>query len=147
MYERSPRKTSATQLANELRIASNRLVRRLRAEKSDNDVTYGQYAVMAFIDRRGPQTLRSLSDYEGVKPPSMNRTVNCLVEAGYAVREADPDDGRQVRITLTDAGTQTVRDTRKRRDAWLATRVRRLDAEQRKVLAEAAEILTEVAST
>ncbi|GAB3557057.1 MarR family winged helix-turn-helix transcriptional regulator [Spelaeicoccus albus] len=146
MNDPSPRKLSAIQLANELRIASNRLVRRLRTEKADHEVTDGQYAVLAFIDRRGPQTLTSLSEYEGVKPPSMNRTVNCLVDAGYAVRDPDPDDGRQVRITLTAPGADIVRDTRRRRDAWLATQVRRLDADQRRTLAEAAAILKEVAA-
>lgn len=146
MNDSGTRSTSAIQLANELRIASNRLVRRLRAEKADDDVTDGQYAVLAYIDRHGAQTLRSLSEYERVKPPSMNRTVNCLVESGYVVREPDPDDGRQVRIKPTPEGTQTVRDTRRRRDAWLAKRVSRMDQHQRRILAEAAEILRDVAS-
>lgn len=146
MTHSASRTISAIQLANELRIASNRLVRRLRAEKANDEVTDGQYAVLAFIDRHGAQTLRSLSEYERVKPPSMNRTVNCLVEGNYVVRDADPDDGRQVRINLTPEGTATVRDTRRRRDAWLATQVRRLEPDQRRILAEAAEILRDVAS-
>lgn len=146
MNDSVPRTVSAIQLANELRIASNRLVRRLRAEKANDEVTDGQYAVLAFIDRHGAQTLRSLSEYERVKPPSMNRTVNCLVEGGYVVREPDPDDGRQVRIKLTPGGAETVRDTRRRRDAWLAKRVSRMDREQRRILSEAAEILRDVAS-
>lgn len=141
------RRIGSTRLANELRIATNRLVRRLRAEKSNDDLSDGQYAVMACLDRQGPQTLRSLSDYERVKPPSMNRTVNCLAEGGYVRREGHPEDGRQVLISLTSDGVDTVRATRRRRDLWLAKRMRALDPGQRETLAEAAEILRDVAST
>ena len=91
-------------LAAELRVSLMRAVRRLRAEKSDSEITDGQYCVLATLDRLGPRTPRQLADQERVQPPSMTRTVNALAEAGLVVRSQDPDDGRQVIVTLTDEG-------------------------------------------
>jgi DNA-binding MarR family transcriptional regulator len=75
----------------------------------------------------------------------MNRTVNALVEAGLVRRDGAADDGRKVVLTATEAGLALMRETRKRRDAWLAQRVVKLSPEQRRVLAEAAVIMKELA--
>lgn len=132
-------------LSQDLRVAVMRLSRRLRAEKADDEVSDGQFAVLAFLFRDGPQTPRALSDFERVTPPSMNRTINCLVDSSYVTREAAPGDGRKVLVTITDAGHAIVRETRRRRNAWLFKRLAELDPAQRRVLAEAATILRGIA--
>ena len=48
--------TAPAVLAAELRVALMRTVRRLRAEKSDADLTDGQYSVLAVLDRLGSKT-------------------------------------------------------------------------------------------
>ena len=131
-------------LAADLRVALMRAVRRIRQEKSSDAISSGQYAVLAVLEKEGPSTPRELADHENVQPPSMTRTVNALVEAGLATRTAHPDDGRQVLVAVTDAGAREVRETRRRRDAWLAQRLAALTPEEREVLARAAEILRKV---
>ena len=74
----------------------------------------------------------------------MSRTLNALEEAGLVSRTAHPDDRRQVLVAITDAGAREVRETRRRRDAWLAQRLASLPAEEREILARAAEILLRV---
>ena len=106
-------------LAVELRQAIMRTSRRLRQERSDDDITPGQYSVLAWLDVNGPQTPRELATREKVQPPSMTRTVAALEERGLVVRADHPTDGRQVLVGLTDVGATAVRETRKRRDAWL----------------------------
>jgi DNA-binding MarR family transcriptional regulator len=128
-------------LAAELRVALARTVRLLRRERSSEDITDGQYAVLALLDREGPQTPRALAEAEHVQPPSMTRMLNTLEQAGLLTRADDPDDRRQVIVTLSDAGRREVRETRRRRDAWLARRLADLDPEEREVLARAADIL------
>jgi DNA-binding MarR family transcriptional regulator len=128
-------------LAADLRIALARTVRLLRRERSSEDITDGQYAVLAFLDREGPQTPRALAEAEHVQPPSMTRTLNALAQAGLVARADDPDDRRQVIVTLTDPGRREVKETRRRRDAWLARRLADLEPEEREVLARAADIL------
>src|ERR687885_245929 len=121
--------------------------RRLRAEKSDADLTDGQYSVLAVLDRLGPKTPGEIAAIERVQPPSMTRTVAALAELGLVTRPEHPADRRQVLVSLTEAGTDTVRETRRRRDAWLARRLAALTPAERDDLARATEILRRIADS
>ena len=134
-------------LAADLRVAVLRTARRLRLEKSDADLTDSQFSVLALLDREGPQTPRDLAGHERVQPPSMTRTLAALADAGLVVRSEHPDDGRQVVVTLTDAGAAVVRETRRRRDAWLARRLAELTPDERATLAAAGDILRRIATS
>lgn len=135
------------ELNDELRIAVMRLSRRIRLERADDDVTDGKLSVLFVLWKEGAQTLGSLSEHERVTPPSMNRTVNALVEAGLVTRSPAPDDGRKVLIEATDAGIEVARETKRRRVAWFARRLEGLDAVQRAALEAAAPILRELADS
>jgi len=119
----------------------------LRAEKSDQELTDGQFSVLAVLDRNGPLTPRALAEYERVQPPSMTRTLSRLLDRGLVDRAGDPTDRRQVIVRLTDSGTLAVQETRRRRDAWLARRLAELEPKERAVLAEASEILRRIADS
>jgi len=138
---------STHDLSGALRIAVARLSRRLRAEKEDDELSDAQTAILAFLAREGSATIGGLSEFERVKPPSMNRTVNRLEEAGYVARTSDEADGRKVVVVPTERGRELVAETRRRRDAWLHQRLRTLNAEQRATLAEAARIMRELADS
>jgi DNA-binding MarR family transcriptional regulator len=127
--------------SSELRLATFRLSRRLRAEKTDEALSDGQVAVLGVLFRQGAQTLTQLAERERVSAPSMNRTVNCLEETGYLQRVADDIDRRKANISLTDAGRELVKATTSKRDAWLTMRLRELSKEDRAVLARAAELM------
>ncbi|MCU1443971.1 MAG: MarR family transcriptional regulator [Cryobacterium sp.] len=133
------------ELSHDFRMANGRLARRLRQERAENELTGGQFSALGTLFVEGPLTLSELSEQEHVTPPSMNRTVNALVEAGLVRRDGAADDGRKVVLTATEAGLALMRETRKRRDAWLAQRVVKLSPEQRRALAEAAVIMKELA--
>jgi DNA-binding MarR family transcriptional regulator len=141
------RRVTTYELSTELRIAVARLNRRIRAEKADGDLSDGQFAVLALLHREGPHTVGELSEHERVTPPSMNRRVGCLVDAGYVTRTASPDDGRKVVIRATDAGHELVEETRRRRDAWLFKRLEKLPPDQRKLLVDATRIIRQVADS
>ena len=135
---------ASASLAVDLRVALMRTTRRLRAEKSSEAITDAQYSVLAKLDCDGPQTPRALADFEHVQPPSMTRTVNALVEAGLVTRAGHPVDGRQVLVEITPAGSAEVKETRRRRTAWLAGRLAQLTPDERDTLARAADILLRV---
>jgi len=132
--------------ASELRMATFRLARRLRAERAIDAMSDGQFAVLAALKMHGPHTLGELADRERVSSPSMNRTVNCLEESGYLARTPDSDDRRKVNVSLTDAGREVVEETVRRRDAWLEEALAELTPQQRHLLAEAAGIMLAVAA-
>ena len=132
---------------SELRVTIQRLARRIRSERADDNVTDGQFSVLCVLAKEGPLGLGDLSNSERVTPPSMNRTVNALVESGYASRSGSPDDGRKVLIDVTEDGHTVIRETRRRRDAWFSRRLADLTPEQRHVLELSAPVLRELADS
>lgn len=139
--------TGAAALAAELRVALMRAVRRLRAEKSDADLSDSQLSVLALLEREGPSTPREIAAHERVRPPSMTRTLTALLELALVTRTEHPSDRRQVLIAITETGATTVRETRRRRDAWLARRLAALSSDERDVLARACDILRRIADS
>ena len=136
--------TSLAHLANDLRLACMRISRRIRFE-STPVVAPHQFSVMARLEDTA-LTPRELAGIERVSPPSMTRTIAGLVERGLVARQDDPLDGRQVFISLTPQGLSLLKETRRKRDAWMATRLKGNSADEREVLARASVILTRVAS-
>ena len=134
-------------VAADLRVAVMKLARRLRQQLSADDISTGQYSVLAVLSARGPRTPRELADVERVQPPSMTRILTHLAEAGLVDRTDHPDDGRQVLVSLTAAGQRVVVETRKRRTAWLAQRMSELSADERATLAQASAILLRLAES
>ncbi|UCR88141.1 MarR family winged helix-turn-helix transcriptional regulator [Mycetocola spongiae] len=132
--------------ATQLRLGTFQLARRLRAEKADDELSDGQFSVLAALYVHGPHTLGALAEREHVSPPSMNRTVNCLEKNEYLSRLEDPADRRRVTIALTEAGTALVRDTVTQRDAWISKQLLTLTPEERDTIARAAEIMRRLAT-
>jgi DNA-binding MarR family transcriptional regulator len=134
-------------LASALRISVARLSRRLRSERHPENelLPVGQLSVLGSLFRNGECTVGELAALERVQPPSMTRTVTCLVEGGYVVRRRNQSDGRQVVVALSPKGAETLAADRRSRDAWLAQRLRELSAEERTVLRQAAPILEKLA--
>ncbi|WP_100349613.1 MarR family winged helix-turn-helix transcriptional regulator [Luteimicrobium subarcticum] len=132
--------------AAELRVALLRTTRRLKQQRGAAGLSDGQHAVLVEVCRRGPSTPGALAEHERISAPSMTRILNGLVELGLVRKDADPQDGRQVLVDLTDAGRDELAATRRARDAWLADQLDRLDAADRETLRRAAEILVEVAA-
>jgi DNA-binding MarR family transcriptional regulator len=77
----------------------------------------------------------------------MTRTLAVLEELSLVARDEHPTDRRQVLISLTDEGRAAVKETRRRRDRWLAQRLGELEPEDRQTLAQAAKILARVSSS
>lgn len=133
---------SDTGLASTLRVSMARLTRRLRTEDVDDlGVSPGQLGVLGVLLREGERTIGQLAAAERVQPPSMTRTVSCLEEQELVERAPHPSDGRQVLIRLSARGHDFVAAERRRRDAWLACRLRELSPDERAVLRQAAPIL------
>ncbi len=131
--------------ASELRMATFRLARRLRAQRAVDTMSDAQFAVLAALKLHGLHTLGELAERERVSSPSMNRTVNCLEEAGWLTRTPDVEDRRKVNISLTAAGLAVVEETVRRRDEWLESQLASLSASERELLSAAVGIMRKVA--
>lgn len=134
-------------LASALRLAVVRLARRMRAERPESDLSLTQLSALAVLERQGPLTPRELAAAERIRPPSMTRVVAALEAAGLVIRTDHPTDGRQVLLAASPAGAALLREDRRRREAWLAQRLRDLDADDREVLRRAAAVLDRLAGS
>ena len=133
-------------LAHDLRLAVMRFSRRLRNQRVDTSVTLTHLAALSTLKRHGAMSPGELAGHERVQPPSMTRTVNCLVDEGYAVRRPHESDGRQVLVDITEKGREILLADRRRRDAWLAQRLRELTPDERALLREAAPLIQRLAT-
>jgi DNA-binding MarR family transcriptional regulator len=133
-------------LADDVRVAVTRATRRIRQERSSDEITDGQYSVLATLSNHGPKSPSALAEDQKVQPPHMTRVLNALVAAGLVRRDEHPTDGRQVVISITEAGEVEVHETRRRRNEWLAARLATYTPDERAVLAEAATLLRRLAA-
>ena len=128
-------------LSSALRVSVMRLARRIRLERSSEDLSLNQLSVLGTLLRSGELTLGELAAIERVKPPSITRTVNCLVEARLVTRRPHATDGRQVIVELTDQAREVLDEDRRRRDLWLAQRLDELGPEDHELLRQVAPLL------
>ena len=131
-------------LATGLRISVSRLARRLRVERQAEglaSLSDTQLAALAVLDRHGAMTPGELAEHEKVQPPSMTRVIAVLEERRLVMRAPHPTDRRQVVLTVTEQGRELVSQARRRRDAWLAKRLKELSPQERAILRAAAPVL------
>lgn len=129
------------ELASGLCVAIVRLSRRLRRERLDAGLTPTQLSALGTLELHGEMTPSELAAREKVRPPSMTRTLACLVELGLVERANHPTDGRQSMASITASGRELLREDRSRREAWLAQRLAELSPEEREALRDVARLI------
>ncbi|HEY0904010.1 MAG TPA: MarR family transcriptional regulator [Marmoricola sp.] len=135
-------------LASQLRLSVMRLARRLRNERDpENALGVGAMSVLGVLMRHGESTVGQLAAHERVQPPSMTRTVACLVEEGYAVRRPSETDGRSSLVDISDKGRETLLADRRRRDAWLVRQLKDLTPQERDLLRQVAPLIDRLATS
>lgn len=132
-----------TRTAAQLRLAVARTARRLRQE-SGSGLSPSQFAALATVERHGPMTPSEVASVERIQRPTATRLIAKLEDAGLVARAGDPVDRRSCLVTATAEGSALLASSRRARDAFLARRLRRLDAEDRATLARAAVLLEEL---
>jgi DNA-binding MarR family transcriptional regulator len=128
------------ELAPRLRWAITRMARRLRQE-AGVDLGPSQVAALATIERHGPLSPSEVAERERIKRPTATRIVRHLETAGLVERVKDPEDGRASILTATSEGRTLLRRLRERKTAYLASRLGHMNAEDRRTLERAAELL------
>ncbi|WP_102145826.1 MarR family winged helix-turn-helix transcriptional regulator [Mycobacterium hubeiense] len=128
-------------LASDLSLAVVRLARQLRFRRAESPISLSQLSALTTLAKEGAMTPGALAIRERVRPPSMTRVIASLVELGFAVRTADPADGRQVLISVSPAGARLVEEEKRASQEWLAKRLAKLTSEERKTLMTAADLM------
>jgi len=129
-----------TELAGQLRVVVARLARVLR-QQDQSGMSPTLLAALTTIARVGPLTFGELAAHEQVAAPTVTKAVQKLEAEGLVTRRPDPDDGRVCRVAITSAGRRRLDQNRRRRTAWLATRLGELTPDDVARLQSAVDVL------
>ena len=108
------------QIAATLRLSIGLLLRRLRQIPTGDELTLSESSALARLDRGGPATAAALARADQISPQSMGATLAALEARGLVERAPDPEDGRRMILSVTDAGLQVLRDRQNARTEQLA---------------------------
>ena len=130
----------AVDLSSRLRLAIARMARRLRQE-AGTDLSAALTSALATVEGQGPLTPSELAEAERVQRPTATRILDRLGERGLVARTPDPADRRSSLVTITPEGQALLRRLRGRKNAYLARRLRELEAADIEALERAADVL------
>ncbi|APG03310.1 MarR family transcriptional regulator [Luteibacter rhizovicinus DSM 16549] len=133
--------------AADLLTACGQLVRRLRAETNNQELSWSQLAVLARLEETGPTSIADMARAESVKPQSMGVTLSVMEDEGLVERTPHPTDGRQFLFALTTAGIEARRRVRAAKQSWLAGAVATLTADEQRDLLIAAAVIRRLADS
>lgn len=110
---------------------------RLMIQVAGPGLTRTEATLLGAVAER-PRRITDLVRLVGLTQPRITTVVQSLEQQGLTLREADPADGRAVRIQLTDRGRALIEERQRRvSDALIASlSEQRLDADE--VVADAA---------
>jgi DNA-binding MarR family transcriptional regulator len=128
-------------VANRLRPVLLQLVRELRREVHPLGITGGQVSLLVQIKRKPEIGVRDLAALERVSPAAISGAVDRLERAGLIQRRADKTDRRRQGLTVSPAGDRVLRAVKRRRTAWLASKLENLSPEELEAVDAAIEPL------
>lgn len=98
----------ADQAGHLLRKAYQRHTAVFQRLSIDPQITSVQLYAMCAIAEEGPCSLTTLGRATAVDPATTRGVVERLRERGYVALDADPDDKRRVKVSLTEKGAECV---------------------------------------
>jgi DNA-binding MarR family transcriptional regulator len=108
------------EVAGALRISVGLLLRKMRQQPFAGELTIAEASALSRLERGGPATSSDLARSERISPQSMGVTVAALLDRGLVERSRDPEDGRRIMLSITEAGVSHVRDKRGHRTEAIA---------------------------
>ena len=110
---------------------------------SEYGITSSQFHTIRRISQRDA-SVSALADCMYVSRPNISRVVDELVQNGLVNRKRDPDDRRNVQLSLTDTGKKLIKDLNKKHVMILADQFSILSDEELRVLFSALESIEKV---
>ena len=129
------------ELADGLHSVTIQLLRQVRREDRASGIGPAQLSALSVLVFGGSKSLKQLAEIEQVKPPTMVRIVQALVEQRLAATRADQDDARKLQISATANGRSVMQRARQRRVEVLAGMLNQKSATERLEISRAVAIL------
>lgn len=111
--------TDLERQSSELVVQAARLVRAVRRRVGHPS----GIRILALLDELGPLGVTALADADRSSQPTVSGAVQQLVEEGWVVKEADPNDARRALVELTPPGRERLREFRRDNGKAVAERL------------------------
>ena len=108
-----------------------------------SDLSRTGASLLRRLQEHGPHRITALATGEMVAQPTMSVIVKRLEQRGLVRCRRDPDDARATLVAITPAGVEALRMRSELRSRWFASRLARLDQDERRTIMSAVEILLE----
>ena len=105
------------------------------------DVSAAQARLLAQLEQTGPVRTSDLARLDRSSQPTITAQLQRAEQEGWALRTADPRDGRASLVELTDAGGAVLREVRRARAAALTPRLEELSQSERDTLTRAIAVI------
>jgi DNA-binding MarR family transcriptional regulator len=96
------------------------LLRRVRQVPLEGGLTMPERTALSHLERSGPTTSSALAREVQITAQAMGATLSSLRERRLVERRPDPDDGRRMLLSVTEAGRQALQDKRNARVELIA---------------------------
>ena len=110
---------------------------------SEYGITSSQFHTIRRISQ-GDASVSALADCMHVSRPNVSRAVDELVQNGLVNRKRDPDDRRNIQLSLTDKGKKMIKNLHKKYGGILADQFSILSDEELRTLSSALESMKKV---
>ena len=107
-------------VAEALMASLRALARRVRQMPTGSGLTVPERNALACLDSLGPTTTAVLAREVRITAQAMGMTLKTLGDRGLIERHPDPEDGRRILLTVTEAGMRSLQDKRSARTELLA---------------------------
>lgn len=123
-------------------VLATRISRRMLASyKEGFEVNVSEWRVLAHVARCERVSVRDIHSCVNLDKPTVSRAVKQLVARKLLSRDANPDDGRLIEITLTDEGRLVCRNIAQIAASFEADLLSSLQEEEKTVMLSAFEKL------
>lgn len=128
--------------ADALHSGAIHLLRLVRVQDTHAGIGPAQLSVLSVLVFHGQRTVSELAALEQVRPPTMSRVIEGLVQKQLAQRSSAHGDRRSVCINATPAGTKLLLAVKNRRVRALAKRLESLTRAELETLHAAAGLIS-----
>jgi DNA-binding MarR family transcriptional regulator len=100
-------------------------------------LTIPQFRLLRYVRRNPGTSLSPVAEHLGTTVPATSQMIERLVRAGLVTRVQNPEERRQVKLRLTEAGAAALKECDDGTRAWICERLSGMDAKQLEAMAGA----------
>lgn len=124
-FKNEPREKLEIELGEQLNalISAAHALNVRAAAKFDSSLQPAAFHIVRWLYSYGPTNAATLAESTAMDRSSVSRLVKQLQSLGYVSREASPNDGRGIVLSLTEYGQQKIIDALKEKESVFFERI------------------------